>query len=32
MVFPATTTWILEIHLLDPTGSFGGFFEDLLIA
>jgi Xaa-Pro aminopeptidase len=25
-------TWILEIHLLDPTGSFGGFFEDLLIA
>lgn len=25
-------TWILEIHLLDPTGAFGGFFEDLLTA
>jgi Xaa-Pro aminopeptidase len=22
--------WILEIHLLDPTGSFGGFYEELL--
>jgi Xaa-Pro aminopeptidase len=22
--------WILEIHLLDPTGAFGGFYEDLL--
>jgi Xaa-Pro dipeptidase len=22
--------WILEIHLLDPTGMFGGFFEDRL--
>ena len=22
--------WILEIHLLDPTGTFGGFFEDRL--
>jgi Xaa-Pro aminopeptidase len=22
--------WILEVHLLDPTGAFGGFFEDLL--
>jgi Xaa-Pro dipeptidase len=22
--------WILEIHLLDPTGAFGGFFEDRL--
>ena len=23
--------WILEIHLLDPTGAFGGFFEELLV-
>jgi Xaa-Pro dipeptidase len=22
--------WILEIHLLDPTGTFGGFYEDCL--
>jgi Xaa-Pro aminopeptidase len=22
--------WVLEIHLLDPTGAFGGFYEDLL--
>jgi Xaa-Pro dipeptidase len=22
--------WILEIHLIDPTGSFGGFYEQLL--
>jgi Xaa-Pro aminopeptidase len=22
--------WILEVHLLDPTGSFGGFYEELL--
>jgi Xaa-Pro dipeptidase len=22
--------WILEIHLLDPTGRFGGFYEELL--
>ena len=22
--------WILEVHLLDPTGVFGGFFEELL--
>jgi|HubBroStandDraft_5_1064220.scaffolds.fasta_scaffold55799_2 Xaa-Pro dipeptidase len=22
--------WILEIHLLDPTGAFGGFYEELL--
>jgi Xaa-Pro dipeptidase len=22
--------WILEVHLLDPTGTFGGFFEELL--
>jgi Xaa-Pro dipeptidase len=24
--------WILEIHLLDPTGAFGGFYEELLRA
>lgn len=24
--------WILEVHLLDPTGSFGGFYEELLVA
>jgi Xaa-Pro dipeptidase len=23
--------WILEVHLLDPTGAFGGFYEELLI-
>jgi Xaa-Pro dipeptidase len=23
--------WILEVHLLDPTGAFGGFFEELLL-
>ena len=22
--------WILEVHLLDPTGAFGGFYEELL--
>ncbi|NMO01010.1 aminopeptidase P family protein [Gordonia sp. TBRC 11910] len=22
--------WILEVHLVDPTGSFGGFYEELL--
>jgi Xaa-Pro dipeptidase len=22
--------WVLEIHLLDPTGEFGGFYEELL--
>jgi Xaa-Pro aminopeptidase len=22
--------WVLEIHLLDPSGAFGGFFEELL--
>jgi Xaa-Pro aminopeptidase len=24
--------WILEIHLLDPSGAFGGFFEELLVS
>jgi Xaa-Pro dipeptidase len=24
-------SWILEVHLLDPTGEFGGFFEDVLV-
>ena len=23
--------WILEVHLLDPTGAFGGFHEELLV-
>lgn len=23
--------WILEVHLLDPTGAFGGFLEELLV-
>ena len=23
--------WILEVHLLDPTGGFGGFYEELLV-
>lgn len=23
--------WILEIHLLDPSGQYGGFFEELLL-
>jgi hypothetical protein len=22
--------WILEIHLVDPGGTFGGFYEQLL--
>jgi hypothetical protein len=22
--------WVLEVHLLDPTGAFGGFYEELL--
>ena len=22
--------WVLEVHLLDPTGTFGGFYEELL--
>jgi Xaa-Pro dipeptidase len=22
--------WILEIHLVDPAGAFGGFYERLL--
>jgi hypothetical protein len=23
--------WILEIHLTDPAGRFGAFFEDMLL-
>lgn len=23
--------WIVEVHLLDPTGTFGGFYEELLV-
>ena len=22
--------WVLEVHLLDPPGAFGGFYEELL--
>lgn len=32
--FEATPTplrWVLEIHLLDPAGRFGAFYEDLLL-
>jgi Xaa-Pro dipeptidase len=24
--------WVLEVHLLDPTGAFGGFYEELLLS
>ncbi|MGH3265387.1 MAG: hypothetical protein ACRDNS_25725 [Trebonia sp.] len=25
-----TGRWILEVHLVDPTRRFGGFYEELL--
>ncbi len=28
---PAPLRWVLEIHLRDPQGRFGAFFEDLLL-
>jgi hypothetical protein len=28
---PAAMRWILEIHLRDPRGRFGAFFEDMLL-
>jgi methionyl aminopeptidase len=28
---PSALRWVLEIHLLDPLGRFGAFFEDLLL-
>lgn len=28
---PSSMRWILEIHLTDPQGRFGGFFEDMLL-
>lgn len=28
---PAAMRWILEIHLRDPNGKFGAFFEDMLL-
>jgi methionyl aminopeptidase len=28
---PAAMRWILEIHVRDPQGRFGAFFEDLLL-
>jgi Xaa-Pro aminopeptidase len=28
---PSSMRWILEIHLTDPRGRFGAFFEDMLL-
>jgi methionyl aminopeptidase len=28
---PSSMRWILEIHLTDPQGRFGAFFEDMLL-
>jgi hypothetical protein len=28
---PAAMRWILEIHLRDPLGRFGAFFEAMLL-
>ncbi|KAG0928879.1 hypothetical protein G6F31_017554 [Rhizopus arrhizus] len=28
---PSEMRWILEIHLRDPAGRFGAFFEDMLL-
>ena len=28
---PSSMRWILEIHLADPQGRFGAFFEDMLL-
>jgi len=28
---PSSMRWILEIHLTDPQGGFGAFFEDMLL-
>jgi Xaa-Pro aminopeptidase len=28
---PSSMRWILEIHLTDPEGRFGAFFEDMLL-
>jgi Xaa-Pro aminopeptidase len=28
---PSEMRWILEIHILDPNGKFGAFFEDMLL-
>jgi len=28
---PAAMRWILEIHIRDPKGGFGAFFEDMLL-
>ncbi|MET0856885.1 MAG: M24 family metallopeptidase [Telluria sp.] len=30
-VHPSSMRWILEIHLTDPDGRFGAFFEDMLL-
>jgi len=29
---PSSMRWILEIHLTDPQGRFGAFFEDMLLS
>jgi hypothetical protein len=28
---PSAMRWILEIHIRDPKGCFGAFFEDMLL-
>ncbi len=28
---PSAMRWILEIHIRDPKGAFGAFFEDMLL-
>lgn len=30
-ITPSAMRWILEIHLRDPQGKFGAFFEDMLL-
>ncbi|AOB32264.1 (Fe-S)-binding protein [Bordetella sp. H567] len=30
-ITPSAMRWILEIHLRDPQGQFGAFFEDMLL-
>ena len=29
---PSAMRWILEIHVRDPKGRFGAFFEDMLLS
>ena len=30
-ISPSEMRWILEIHLRDPQGRYGAFFEDMLL-